>query len=123
MEGYPCLLLSGAPDSLVRHQTSTVACPVRDFLPNRAQPTVAPPGQMAHRTLFGAHRTVRCTQPTVGASHVSRVDRVADHWRWCRWLTGQSGELYPRRLVPFPESDEFVADDSPDSPVHHRTVR
>jgi hypothetical protein len=23
----------------------------------------------------------------------------------------------------FPEIDEFAADDSPDSPVHHRTVR
>jgi hypothetical protein len=81
MEGYPCLLSSGAPDSPVRHRTATVACSVRDFLPNRAQPTVAPPGQMAHRTLSGAHRTVRCTQPTIGASHVSRVNRAADCWR------------------------------------------
>jgi hypothetical protein len=45
-----------------------------------------------------AHRTVRCT-------------------------IGQSGELYPRRLVPFPESDEFTADDLLDSSVHHRTIR
>jgi hypothetical protein len=28
MEGYPCLLSSGAPDSPVRHRTATVACPV-----------------------------------------------------------------------------------------------
>jgi hypothetical protein len=28
----------------------------------------------------GAHRTVWCTQPTVGASHVSCVDRADDRW-------------------------------------------
>jgi hypothetical protein len=61
MEGSPCLLMSGAPDSPVRHRAATVACPVHDFLPNRAQSTVAPAGQMAHLT-------VRCTQPTVGAA-------------------------------------------------------
>src|SRR5690349_8707151 len=66
MEGYHCLLSSGAPDSPVRHRTATVACPVRDFLPNRAQSTIAPAGQMAHQTLSGAHRTVRCTVLTVG---------------------------------------------------------
>jgi hypothetical protein len=54
MEGYPCLLSSGTPDSPVRRQTTTVACPVRDFLPNRAQSTVAPTSQLAHRTLSGA---------------------------------------------------------------------
>jgi hypothetical protein len=97
MEGYPCLLSSGAPDSLVRHRTTTVACPVRDFLPNRAQPTVAPLGQMAHRTLSGAHRTVRCTQPTVGASTC--------HALIARTTVGAG------------------AVGSPDSPVHHRTVR
>jgi hypothetical protein len=91
MEGYPCLLSSGTPDSPVRHRTTTVACLVRDFLPNRAQPTVAPPGQMAHRTLSGAYRTIRCTHPTVEASHVSHVDRMDDRWHGRRWLTGQSG--------------------------------
>jgi hypothetical protein len=54
--------------SRVAHRTGPVACPVRDLLPNWAQPTIAPSGQMAHRTLSGAHRTVRCTQPTVGAA-------------------------------------------------------
>jgi hypothetical protein len=37
-----------------RHRTTTVACPVRDFLPNRAQSTVAALGPLAHRTLSGA---------------------------------------------------------------------
>jgi hypothetical protein len=67
------------------HWTATVACPVRDFLPNRAQSTVVPRNRLAHRT-------VRCTQPTVGAAT-------------CRALTA-------RTTVG-----------SPDSPVHHRTVR
>jgi hypothetical protein len=31
-----------------------------DPLPFLTQTTVAAPGQLAHRTLFGAHRTVRC---------------------------------------------------------------
>jgi hypothetical protein len=88
MEGYPCLLSSGAPDSPVRHRTTTVACPVRDLLPYRVHPTVAPRGWFAHQTLFGAHRTVWCTQPTIGAGHVLRVDRADDRWRWRRWLTG-----------------------------------
>jgi hypothetical protein len=91
MECYHCLLPSGAPDSPVHHRTGPIACPVRDLLSYRAQPTVAPPSQMAHRTLSGTHGTVWCTQPTVGAGHVSHVDRTDDRWRWRRWLTGQSG--------------------------------
>jgi hypothetical protein len=74
--------------------------PVLDFLPFRAQPTVDAPGPLAHQTLSGAHRTVRCAQPTVGAGHVSRVDRADDRWlqapltHWTvRCTTGQSGEL------------------------------
>jgi hypothetical protein len=59
-----------------------------DLLPNLAQPTVATPGCLAHRTLSGAHRTVRCPRPTVGAGHAVPVDCATD-----RWLTRQSGEL------------------------------
>jgi hypothetical protein len=69
-----CIGQSGAPPD------SHCSCSVRDLLPYRAHPTVAPRGWLAHRTLSGAHRTVRCTQPTVGAGHVSRVDRADDHW-------------------------------------------
>jgi hypothetical protein len=47
-----------------------------DPLPILAQMTVASPGQMAHRT-------VRCSLPTVGVGHASAADCVAD-----RWLTG-----------------------------------
>jgi hypothetical protein len=48
-----------------------------DLLPFLAQTTVAPPGQLAHRTLSDAHRTVRCPLPTVCAGHASPVDCAA----------------------------------------------
>jgi hypothetical protein len=76
---------SGAPPN------SYCSCPVPDSLPNRAQPTVAYWWQLAHRTLFGAHRTVRCPLPTVAASHASPADLAADRCAGGRWLTGRSG--------------------------------
>jgi hypothetical protein len=68
-------------------------CPVRDLLPILVQTTVADSWQLAHRTLSGAHRTVRCPLPTVGAGHASPADCVTDRCAGDRWLTGQSGEL------------------------------
>jgi hypothetical protein len=44
LEGHPCLLSSGTPDSLVRHRIGHVDGPVRDLLPDLAYPTVAPLG-------------------------------------------------------------------------------
>jgi hypothetical protein len=61
-----CTRQSGAP--LDCHCSS----PVLDFLPYRAQPVVGPWDRLAHQTLSGAHHTVWCAQPTVGADHVSR---------------------------------------------------
>jgi hypothetical protein len=46
-----------------------------DLLPFLARTTVAAPGQLAHQTLSGAHRTVRCPLPTVGAA--TRCPRIA----------------------------------------------
>ena len=62
-----------------------------DCFPNLAQPTVKDLEPLAHRTLSGAHRTVRCPHQTVGsATRHARIARPtvgsAD-----RWLTGQSG--------------------------------
>jgi hypothetical protein len=62
-----------------------------DRLPKLAQPTVEDLEPLAHRTLSGAHRTVRCPHQTVGsATRHARIARptvgAAD-----RWLTGQSG--------------------------------
>jgi hypothetical protein len=47
-EGQTCLLSGGAPDS---YSSLSGA----DLLPFLAQTTVAAPGQLAHRTLSGAH--------------------------------------------------------------------
>jgi hypothetical protein len=71
-----CTGQSGAPPD------SHCSCPVRDLLPFLAHLTVGPQGQLAHQTLSGAHRTVRCAQPTVATGHTSPVDYAADHWRW-----------------------------------------
>jgi hypothetical protein len=83
-----CTGQSGAPpDSPVHHRTLSGA----DFFPILAQPIVENLEPLAHRTLFGAHRTVRCPLLTVGSAtrHV-RIARPtvgpAD-----RWLIGQSG--------------------------------
>jgi hypothetical protein len=127
-EGHTCLLSGGAPDIPVRHRTVTVACPVRiSFLFWRRRPlqirgswrtgycpmhigqSGAPCRPLAlpsvARALRGrplrsqplAHRTVRCPLPTVGAA--TRRPRIA------RPTIAQSTV------------------DSPDGPVHHRTVR
>jgi hypothetical protein len=99
-----------------------------DLLPNLAQMTVAAPWQLAHRTLSGAHRTVWCPLPPVGAGHASPADCAADRCAGGRWLTGQSGALpdspvnYSRTPPNIPESGQFAgsqhgAPDTPDSPV------
>jgi hypothetical protein len=62
-----------------------------DLLPFLAQTTVAPRCRLAHRTLSGAHQTVRCLLPTVGTSHVSPTDFTTDRCAVDRWLTEQSG--------------------------------
>jgi hypothetical protein len=62
-----------------------------DLFPYLAKPTVGAWEPLAHRTLSGAHWTVRCSNVTVGsATRHARNPRPtvapAD-----RWLTGQSG--------------------------------
>jgi hypothetical protein len=76
-----CTGQSGAPPD------NHCSCPVRDLLPYRAHPTVAPRGWLAHGTLSGvpnrpllrAKRRPRIAQPTIS--------------RWRSWLTGQSSEF------------------------------
>src|SRR5688572_4925893 len=86
-EGNSCLLSPGAPDSPVHHRTLSGA----DLFPYLAKPTVAVLEPLAHRTLSGAHRTVRCPfRPLALATRRARIPRPtvgpADYW-----LTGQSG--------------------------------
>jgi hypothetical protein len=114
-----CTGQSGAPPD------THSSCPVHDCLPNKEQSTVAASGTMAHRTLSGAHRTVRCTLPTVGAGHASPVDCEAYHCTGDRWLTGQSGA--PCRLLVRATRRPWIARPtvaletvgSPDSPVNY----
>jgi hypothetical protein len=80
-----CTGQSGVPPD------SPYSCPVRDLLPFLAHPTVGPRDRLAHQKLSGAHRTVRCAQPTIAAGHASPTDCVADRCAGDRWLTGQFG--------------------------------
>jgi hypothetical protein len=66
-----------------------------DLLPNLAQPTIATPGWLAHQTLFGAHRTVRCPQPTVVLAAVGSPDSPVN---------------YSRTSPSSPESGRFTLD-------------
>jgi hypothetical protein len=85
-----------------------------DLLPNLAQMTVAAPWQLAHRTLSGAHWTVRCPVPTIGAGHASTADYAVDRCAGGCWLTGQSGAPpyspvnYSRTPPNSPESGLFT---------------
>jgi hypothetical protein len=114
----------------VRHRTGPVDGPVRDCLPNRAQMTVAAPGPLAHRTLSGAHRTVRCPLPTVGAA--MRCPRIARSTvdAGDRWLTGQSvappdspvnyshvAPLLFSRAMSSPRTTHWRSGAPPDGPV------
>jgi hypothetical protein len=89
-----------------------------DLLPFLAQPTVGSSGWLAHRTQSGAHRTVRCPLPTVGAGHALPADLAADRCTGGRWLTGQSGAPpdspvnYSRTPPKTPESSQFAGDQS-----------
>jgi hypothetical protein len=65
------------PDSPVHHRTLSGA----DFFPSLAKPTVGDSELLAHRTLSGAHRTVRCPLLTVGsATRRARITRSTVGW-------------------------------------------
>jgi hypothetical protein len=128
-EGNSCFLSPGAPDSPVHHRTLSGA----DFFPILAQLTVEDPEPLAHHTLSGAHRTVRCPLLTVGpATRRARITRPTVGPADC-WLTGQSGAppdslvIYSRTPPTKPESSQFARASlthrtlfgaPPDSPVH-----
>jgi hypothetical protein len=64
-----------------------------DVFPVLAQPTVEDLEPLAHRTLSGAYRTVRCPHQTIGPA--TRHTRIAQQTVGSadRWLTGQSGDF------------------------------
>jgi hypothetical protein len=75
-----CTGQSGAPPD------SHCSCPVLDFFPYEEQPTVGPRDRLAHRT-------VRCAQPTVGATTCRAKIAQPTVGAGGRWLTGQSDEF------------------------------
>jgi hypothetical protein len=113
------------------------APPGADLLPYLAKPTVGAWEPLAHRTLFGTHRTVRCTNVTVGlATRHARNPRPTVAPADC-WLTGQSGAP-PDRPVNFSRTPLIISRErrvrlwmahrtvrcaTGRCPVHHRTVR
>jgi hypothetical protein len=125
----------------VVHRTvrcTTGHCPVPDFLPKMAQSTVAVLEPLAHRSLSGAHRTVRCTpdSPVLlfdrWLGHASRADCAADRWR-SRPLAHRTVRCAPDSPVNYSRSSPDFSRERPvhqssawrtgHCPVHHRTVR
>jgi hypothetical protein len=92
MEGYYCLLPSGAPDSLVHHRATTVA--VRCMIPfhiGRSRPLLLEAGWHTGQSGAPSQTLERAT---------CRVDRADDRWpqvslahRTVRCPIGQSGKL------------------------------
>jgi hypothetical protein len=104
-----CLLSGGVPDSLVHHQTWTVAvwCPI-SFLIRRSRPL----------DLRSHWRTEHCLVHTGQSGVTNRpLAQVALAHRTVMWILATTPLL-------FPESDEFVVGPAwaPDNPVHHRLV-
>ena len=133
-EGNSCLLSLGAPDSPVH----TGHCPVRiSFLKWRSRPLAALE-PLVHRTLSGAHRTVRCTPdspvppPDRWLGHVSCADRAADRWPG-RPLAHRTVRCTPDSPVNYSRTPPIEFSRAASShepawrtghcPVHHRTVR
>jgi hypothetical protein len=119
-EGYPCLLLSGAPDSPVRHRTVNVDGPVPiSFLFCRRRP-------LHHRASW---RTGHCPVHTGRSCAPFRpLVRATRHPRIARPTVGSpdSPMNYSRTLPNF--SREWPVHRSSawrtgHCPVHHRTVR
>jgi hypothetical protein len=88
-----------------------------------AKPTVGDSEPLAHRTLSGAHRTVRCPLLTVGsATRRARIARPTVGPADC-WLTGQSGAppdspmIYSRTPTTKPQSSQFAR-----ASLAHRTL-
>jgi hypothetical protein len=107
LEGHPCLLSSGAPDSPVH----TGHCPVPDFFLNRRSrplPTVADL----------AHRTVRCTPDSPvppsdrWPDHVSRADSAAERWLG-RPLAHRTVRCTPDSLVNFSRTPSAISRERP----------
>jgi hypothetical protein len=88
--------------------------------PKLAQPTFEDLEPLAHQTLSGAHRTVRCPHQTVGTA--------TRHTRIARPTVGSPDSPVNFSRTPPTNSQERPVDQTPawrtgHCPVHHRTVR
>jgi hypothetical protein len=119
----------------VHHRTLSGA----NLLPYLSKPTVGSLEPLVHRTLSGAHRTVRCSPPNHWLGHVSHADRAADRWpgrplahRTVR-CTPDSPVNYSRTPLIYsrerqvrlsqPSTPDTVRCTTGHCPVPHRTVR
>ena len=124
----------GAVESISRRQFlpsvawRTGQCPVHhrtlsdaDFFPSLAKPTVGGSEPLVHRTLSGAHRTVRCPLLTVGfATRRAWITRPTVGPADC-WLTGQSGAppdspVIYSRTPPSKSREQQVSQSQPGAP-------
>jgi hypothetical protein len=108
---------SGAP--------SDIPCSLSgaDCFPKMVQPTIEDLEPLAHRTLSGAHRIVRCPHPTIGSA--MRHVRIARPTVGApdRWITGRSGAS-PDSPVNFSRTPVDCFPRAATSPqTTHRTVR
>jgi hypothetical protein len=106
----------------VHHRTLSGA----DLLPYLAKPTVGTWDPLVHRTLSGAHRTVRCSLLAVGsATRRARIKRPTVGSPDTVRCTLDSPVNYSRTpLISSREQQVRLSQSgAPDSPVHHRTVR
>jgi hypothetical protein len=111
---------------------SHCSCPVRDLLPILTQTTVAETWQLAHRTLSGAHRIVRCpcrplvrakrrpriARPTVALAVVGSPDNLVHH-RTVRWIIAVRRQILPRAACSLESSlaHRTLSGAPPDTPV------
>jgi hypothetical protein len=109
-EGHSCLLSSGALDSPVHHQTTTVYvwCAI-SFHIGCSRPLL----------LGAGWRTGQSGAPSRPLELVTCRALIARTTvgRWRSWLIGQSGEFYPYTSVVFPR-----AAGSPSANLAHRTL-
>jgi hypothetical protein len=82
--------------------------PVRDLFPFLTKPTVGSSDSLAHRTLSGGHRTVRCDYLTFGSATCHPLIAQTTVGHGCLWLTGQSGAP-PNSPVNFIRDAFFIS--------------
>jgi hypothetical protein len=132
LEGYSCLLSSGAPDSPVHHRTATVTvrCAI-SFHIGRSRPLGLGTGWRTGHCPVHTEQSGVPNRPLARATCRALIARTTVGC-WRRWLTGQSGAppdspmIYSHVAFLFSRErpvDAELAWGTRHCPVHHRTVR